>query len=93
VGFLLHRIQHSGVLHFRHAAHAGAHGSNHLKENVMHELVGSAKLDERKPKDQKQAEEEEKAKTVSRPGGFSNDPDDPKNPNEVRERHQRKIRP
>jgi hypothetical protein len=59
----------------------------------MHERVGSAKLDERKPKDQKQAEEEDKAKTVSRPGGFSNDPDDPKNPNEVRERHQQKIRP
>jgi hypothetical protein len=59
----------------------------------MHERVGSAKLDQRKPKDQKQAEDEDKAETVSRPGGFSNDPDDPKNPNEVRERHQRKIRP
>ena len=59
----------------------------------MHERVGSAKLDERKPKDQKQAEEEDKAETISRPGGFSNDPDDPKNPNEVRERHHQKIRP
>ena len=59
----------------------------------MHERVGSAKLDERKPKDQKQAEEEDKAETISKPGGFSNDPDDPKNPNEVRERHQQKIRP
>jgi hypothetical protein len=46
-----------------------------------------------KSKDQKQADEEDKAEPVSKPGGFANDPDDPKNPNEVRERHQRKVRP
>jgi hypothetical protein len=43
--------------------------------------------------DERQAREEGKAPTVSKPGGFQNDPDDPTNPNEVRERHNRKLRP
>jgi hypothetical protein len=30
--------------------------------------------------------------TVSTPGGFKNDPDDPANPNEVREKHLRKLK-
>ena len=45
-----------------------------------------------KSKDQLQAEEERKAPTVSKPGGFRNDPDDPTNPNEARERYLRKLR-
>jgi hypothetical protein len=45
-----------------------------------------------KSKDELQAEEECKACTVSKPGGFRNDPDDPTNPNEVRERYLRKLR-
>jgi len=45
-----------------------------------------------KSKDERQAEEENKADTASKPGGFNNDPDDPKNPNEVRERHLKKIK-
>jgi hypothetical protein len=40
-----------------------------------------------------ETEEEDGVEPVSKPGGFANDPDDPKNPNEVRERHQRKVRP
>jgi hypothetical protein len=43
-------------------------------------------------KDRRQAAAESKADTVSKPGGFKNDPDDPTNPNEVRERHLRKLR-
>jgi hypothetical protein len=43
-------------------------------------------------KDKRQAAVERKAKSVSKPGGFKNDPDDPTNPNEVRERHLRKLR-
>ena len=43
-------------------------------------------------KDRRQAAEESKADSVSKPGGFKNDPDDPTNPNEVRERHLRKLR-
>ena len=49
-------------------------------------------VDTGKSKDQLQAEEECKAKTISRPGGFRNDPDDPTNPNEVRERYLIKLR-
>jgi hypothetical protein len=45
-----------------------------------------------KSEDQRQAEQESKADTVSKPGGFKNDPDDPTNPNEVRERHLKKIK-
>jgi hypothetical protein len=33
-----------------------------------------------------------KADPVSRAGRFKNDPDDPTNPNEVRERHLKKIK-
>jgi hypothetical protein len=46
-----------------------------------------------KSKDERQGEEESQADTVSKPGGFQNDPDDPTNPNEVRGRHLNKIRP
>jgi hypothetical protein len=42
--------------------------------------------------DERQAAQERKAKSVSKPGGFKNDPDDATNPNEVRERHLRKLR-
>ena len=49
-------------------------------------------LDRGKSKDERQAEEESKADTVSKPGGYKNDPDDPTNPNEVRERHLKKIK-
>ncbi|HEX3397699.1 MAG TPA: hypothetical protein VHS76_13425 [Steroidobacteraceae bacterium] len=49
-------------------------------------------LDKSKSRDEIQAEEESKAGTVSRPGGFKNQPDDPTNPNEVRERHLKKIK-
>jgi hypothetical protein len=55
--------------------------------------AGSPAVDQRKPKNERQADEENKADSVSKPGGFANDPDDPKNPNEARERHQRKVRP
>jgi hypothetical protein len=48
-------------------------------------------VDKGKSKDQRQAEEESQADTVSKPGGFNNQPDDPTNPNEVRERHLKKI--
>jgi hypothetical protein len=36
--------------------------------------------------------EESRAETVSRPGGFRNDPDDPTSPNEAIERSRRKLR-
>jgi hypothetical protein len=42
--------------------------------------------------DEHQAAEESTADPISKPGGFKNDPDDPTNPNEVRERSLRKLR-
>ena len=38
------------------------------------------------------AEGEKQAETVSKPGGFRNDPDDPTNPNEAIERSRRILR-
>lgn len=49
-------------------------------------------FDTGKSKDERQAEEESKAKPASKPGGFQNDPKDPTNPNEVRERSLKKIK-
>ena len=43
-------------------------------------------------RDEIQAAEEQKADTISKAGGFHNDPDVPTNPNEVRERYLRKLR-
>jgi hypothetical protein len=54
---------------------------------------GGKSVDTGKSKDERQAEEESKAKPASKPGGFKNDPSDPTNPNEVRERHLKKIKP
>jgi hypothetical protein len=55
--------------------------------------VDKPSLDKGKSKDERQAEEESKEETVSKPGAFPNHPDDPTNPNEVRERHLKKIKP
>jgi hypothetical protein len=38
------------------------------------------------------AERERQEETVSKPGGFKNDPDDPTNPNEAIERSRRSLR-
>jgi hypothetical protein len=55
-------------------------------------ITESSAVGKRKGKDELQAEEERKADTVSRPGGFRNDPDDPTHPDEVRERYLRRLR-
>jgi hypothetical protein len=67
--------------------------------HLLNALLSTATSESRRPavdkgtsKDEHQAEEESQADTVSKPGGFSNDPDDPTNPNEVRERHLKKIK-
>jgi hypothetical protein len=48
-------------------------------------------LDRGKSKDERQAEDESAEPSATKPGGFKNDPDDSTNPNEVRERHIKKI--
>ena len=50
-------------------------------------------LDKSKSKDEHQAEKESQEETISKPGGYDNDPDDATNPNEVRERHLKKLKP
>jgi hypothetical protein len=47
---------------------------------------------EPKTKDERQADEENRAPPATKPDSFQNDPNDPKNPNEVRERHLKKIK-
>jgi hypothetical protein len=51
--------------------------------------MDSAKPAGRDPK----AGREQACKTVTRPGGFQNDPDDPTNPNEAIERSRQTLRP
>jgi hypothetical protein len=48
--------------------------------------------DEGKSQDGRQAEEDGNADTPASPGSFNNDPPDPSNPNEERERHLKKIK-
>ena len=45
------------------------------------------------PKPDPKAAQERASETVSRPGGFRNDPDDPTNPNEAIERSRQTLRP
>jgi hypothetical protein len=54
---------------------------------------GPSHRDTRPDKNERRALEERKEQTVSKPGGFKNDPDDPTNPNEAIERTRRKLRP
>jgi hypothetical protein len=48
--------------------------------------------DDRKSKSERRPGEESDGKTASSPGRFENDPPDPRNPNEERERHLKKIK-
>jgi hypothetical protein len=50
-------------------------------------------LDRSKSKDERKAEQESEEPTFSKPGGFKNQPDDPTNPNEARERVRQKLTP
>ena len=53
----------------------------------------SAVDDRSKAADDAKAEKEKQEPTVTEPGGFKNDPDDPTNPNEAIERARRQVRP
>jgi hypothetical protein len=54
---------------------------------------GPSHADRHADKSEKKAVEESREPTVSKPGGFENDPDDPTNPNEAIERTRKKLRP
>jgi hypothetical protein len=76
---------------------AGQHEELNMNASLLNTLMSGAAelprpaLDKGKSKGERLAEEEGRADTASKPGGFDNDPDDPRNPNEVRERHLKKI--
>jgi hypothetical protein len=53
---------------------------------------GPSHSDTHPDKHEKKAIDESGKQTVSKPGGFANDPDDPSNPNEAIERHRRTLR-
>lgn len=61
-------------------------------QSAIHEPAAAGSLVNGYSEDEMQAEEERRAGTISRPGGFHNDPDVPTNPNEARERYLRKLR-
>lgn len=54
---------------------------------------GPSHIDQHPDDQERRAAEERRQDTVSKPGGFRNDPDDPTNPNEAIERQRRKLRP
>jgi len=54
---------------------------------------GPSHADVHPDKNEQKAVEESSGPSVSKPGGFKNDPDDPTNPNEAIERTRRKLRP
>ena len=64
-----------------------------LLNTLLSRVVGEspALREKSKAKDEHQAEEESKHDTASKPGAYQNDPDDPTNPNEVRERYLKNI--
>ena len=83
-----------------HASNAflnGAAAAQHDSLTLLRALRASAEsgaTDPAKRRDERKAEEERKAPTANEKGAdFKNDPDDAANPNEVRERHNRTIKP
>ncbi len=77
---------------------AGLHRPDDNDLDLLNTLLSSAAdkspaLREKggKSKDELQSEEESKHEPISKPGGFQNDPNDPTNPNEVRQRFLQKI--
>jgi hypothetical protein len=61
--------------------------------NVPPSERGPSHTDRHPDKGERKAIEESREPTVSQPGGFANDPDDPTNPNEAIERTRKKLRP
>jgi hypothetical protein len=58
---------------------------------LLNTLLSSSASTERNPQVERQGEGEDRAE-AAKPEKFQNDPKDPQNPNEVRERHLKKIK-
>jgi hypothetical protein len=76
------------------AAHKGRAGSGGKEElNMINTLLSGAAVDPgKRSADERKGHEERNQEPASKPGGFKNDPDDPSNPNEVRERHLKTVK-
>jgi hypothetical protein len=71
---------------------AAGKGRAHNEDlNMINTLLGAAVEPGKRSPDEQKAEEERAKEPASKPGGFKNDPDDPSNPNEVRERHLKTV--
>jgi hypothetical protein len=55
-------------------------------------LSGAAVGPDKASPDERKAAHERSQESATKPGGFKNDPDDASNPNEVRERHLKKVK-
>ncbi len=75
-----------------HASEAFLNGATEADLGLLNTLWASSPLLSERSADERQADEESKRDTATRPGGFQNDPNDPANPNEVREHHLKKVR-
>jgi len=67
-------------------------GTNLQGDEVVKTDFPPAADNRAKAADEAKADHERSKPSVSEPGGFANDPDDPSNPNEAIERHRRKLR-
>ncbi len=59
---------------------------------LINTLMTSAPMQGERSADERQADEERQRDSATKPGGFQNDPDDPTNPNEVRENHLKQVK-
>jgi hypothetical protein len=76
------------------AASKGRAETGHNEDlNMINTLLSSAAVDPGKSSaDERKGHEERLKDPATKPGGFRNDPDDPSNPNEVRERHLKTVK-
>jgi hypothetical protein len=75
-----------------HASEAFLNGAVEGNLGLLNTLLTNFPMLSDRSADERQAEEESKRDSATKPGGFQNDPDDPTNPNEVREHHLKKVK-
>jgi hypothetical protein len=67
-------------------------GHNEDLDMIKTLLSGAAVDPVQRSADERKGLEERQQQPATKPGGFKNDPDDPSNPNEVRERHLKTVK-